>query len=669
MTRPLPHRLRRWLRWPVWPWLRGADLRRGDDGPFLRAIALRASVWARLSDNGLADGVRPLRQSLEARQSLEGRQVHQSASQSRLADDSQVADLFAAVGEALWRQCGLRFYEVQMLAGRALVGRAIAEMRTGEGKTFTTLLPAAWLALAGGGVHVMTVNAYLAERDHALLAPVLARLGLTAGLLRAQATPSEKRAAYACDVTFGPGYEYGFDYLRDQTSHQEAHGRSLGDSLRQRRRGHATIPGQFPSTEGRLQRGHAAAIVDEADSVMIDEATTPLILAAANAGPAPNAATFRAALAVATQLVLSRDFVVDKAAGFAALTSEGERRLATLGPPANARLERPWTRYIEQALAAEHLFRRDVHYVVVDAELRIVDGGTGRIFTDRTWQDGLHQALQAKEDIPITAETRSLARITRQRYLGLYGHLCGMTGTAREAEDELAAIYKLETAVIPTHRPPLGKIQPARVFHSQESKEQAIVEDTVRLHQTGRPVLVGAATIEASERLAAQLARSGLAVRLLNGRQDEEEAAVIAQAGRAGAITVATNMAGRGTDIKLDPAALQAGGLHVIVAELQESARVDRQLIGRAARQGDPGSAQRFLAATDSLLVRHDRTLAREIAKIPVNSHGEWTGTAARRFIHRLDALQRKIDGARRRQREELFRQDDWREEILRDLA
>ncbi len=664
MTRPFPHRLRRLLRWPVWPWSRGVGAHGVQDGRFLREVRQRAAAWRHHSDAALVDGIGMLRSSNRDRQS---------------SDRSLIAELFAAVDEALWRHHGLRFYDVQLLAGLALARRAIAEMRTGEGKTFTTLLPAAWLALAGGGVHVMTVNAYLAERDHGLLAPVLARLGLKAGLLRSQAKPAEKRAAYACDITFGPGYEFGFDYLRDQTSALPRQSQSLGDALRQRRRGHAATLGQADACTGRLQRGHAAAIIDEADSVMIDEATTPLILAAASDGPAANAATYRAAFTVAEQLVNGQDYVVDMAAGFAALTAAGERRLAALGPPANAGLERPWVRYVEQALAARHLFSRDVHYVVVDAELRIVDSGTGRIFTDRTWRDGLHQALQAKEGIPITTEAHSLARITRQRYLGLYRHLCGMTGTAREAEDELSAIYDLETRVVPPHRPPRGQLWPTRVFASRDAKELAIADDTVRLHLLGRPVLLGSATIEASERLAEMLCRRGLEFRLLNGRQDEEEAAVIAMAGRAGAITVATNMAGRGTDIKLEPAAREAGGLHVIAAELQESARVDRQLIGRAARQGDPGSAQRFLAATDMLLVRHDPVLAREIAaipnpsipnpSIPIHRHEEWAGAALRRFVQRLDSLQRKMEAARRQQREELYKQDDWREEILRDLA
>ena len=613
--------------------------------------------------------------------SLEMRSTRTSSaggSSARPADDAALAELFAAVDEAFFRQSGLRFYDVQFLAGRALSRRAIAEMRTGEGKTYTTLLPAAWWSLDGGGVHVMTVNAYLAERDHGLLAPVLGRLGFSTGLLRSGGPPAEKRAAYAADITFGPGYEFGFDYLRDQTAVGHARGQGLGDTLRQRRQNHAALLGGIESRGDKLQRGHAAAIVDEADSVMIDEATTPLILAAASDGPAANAATYIAARAVADQLESGRDYVVDLAAGFAALTAAGERRLASLGPPARAGLERPWARYVEQALAARHLFRRDVHYVAMKGELRIVDSGTGRIFTDRTWRDGLHQALQAKEGLEITAEARSLARITRQRYLGLYRHLCGMTGTAREAEDELAAIYDLDTAVIPTHRPSRGQLWPTRVFASRESKEQAIANETERLHRLGRPVLVGAATIEASERLASLLSRRGLACQLLNGRQDAEEAAVVAEAGRVGAITVATNMAGRGTDIKLDPAAVQAGGLHVIVAELQESSRVDRQLIGRAARQGDPGSAQRFLAASDSLLVRHDPALANAIADCRANAEaeplsdgqgGEWSGLALRRFVQRLDTLQRKMESARRQQRQDLFQQDDWREEILRDLA
>lgn len=571
------------------------------------------------------------------------------------------ADMFALACEALRRELNVTLYDVQLLGGIALTRGAVAEMLTGEGKTFTTLLPAACQALAGQGVHVMTVNDYLARRDFELLAPVLRRLGFTVGMVGAESPPDAKRAAYACDITFGPGYEFGFDYLRDQVAALMQPPPRLGESLRARRRG------TLPSAPRPMQRGQAAAIVDEADSVMIDEATTPLVLAAGGDEPAANADVYRAALRASGQLEAGLHFQVDEAAATLHLTRAGAEFLSDRPDQIPRRgLDRPWPVYVEQALRAERLFRRDVHYVVVDATVRLVDQYTGRIFTDRSWRDGLQQAVQAKEGVSITTETKSLARITRQRYFRRYKFLCGMTGTAQGAERELRDVYGLDVVVIPPHRPCRRTNLPIRICANLAAKEEAIIAEVERLHRLRRPVLIGTAAIEASERLARRLDERGIPYCLLNGKQDAAEAEIVARAGQLGAVTVATNMAGRGTDITLGPGVVELGGLHVIAGEPQESTRVDRQLVGRTARQGDPGSCQLFASADDPLFSRHAPGLASRIRRQAGEGRELPGGGGLGRLI---PVVQHRVDRILARRRREMFAHDDWLETVLRELS
>ncbi len=566
---------------------------------------------------------------------------------------------FALVREAFRRLLGIQLYDVQLLAGLALVRPAVAEMQTGEGKTFAAVLPAFVHALAGRGVHVMTVNAYLAERDFEQLEPVYRTLGLSAGLVRSDATPADKRAAYACDVTYGPGYEFGFDYLRDQSQLLARRHEPLGDEFRRQLRGEA------PPDHG-VQRGHAVAIVDEIDSVLLDEATTPLVLARGSQSPASaeNAAVYKAALVAARRLTAGVDFV-DTGLPKAHLTRHGIAILQSQTDDIPRQgLQRPWRDYVEAALQADLRFRRDVEYIVRDDQILLVDQHTGRIFADRSWQDGLHQAVQAKEGITITCEQEVVARITRQRFFRRYDILCGMTGTAATSGRELKAVFGLPVESIATHRRCQRREVPARHFADRASKRAAIAEDVAARHRRGQPVLVGTQTIEESEMMSTLLVLRNVPHLVLNGKQDQEEATIVGRAGLRGAVTIATNMAGRGTDIPLGPGVPALGGLHVIVCEPHESARVDRQLIGRAARQGDPGSYQRFASAEDPTIVLFAPRLVEPMRRTADNQ-GECSGE----LQSEIQRVQRQVERLRFQQRQQMYAHDDWLENMLRDFA
>jgi preprotein translocase subunit SecA len=576
-----------------------------------------------------------------------------------VTDETVLVPAFALVVEAARRTLGITLYDVQLLGGLALAGRSIAEMQTGEGKTFVAMLPASLYALSGEGVHVMTVNSYLASRDFELLAPVYRMLGLSVGLVDSKIDVNAKQAAYACDITYGPGYEFGFDYLRDQVAIITHRRPRLGEAYRIRQRGGTIVGPQL------MQRGHAIAIVDEADSVFLDEATTPLLLSAGGDRPAANAQVYQAAAHAAEKLDGEEHYFVDHAASTLRLTQAGMElcKSESASIPSSG-LDRAWPGYVEQALRAEQLFHRDVHYIVDADSIQLVDQNTGRIFEDRTWRDGLQQAVQAKEGVTITTETNSIARITRQRYFGLYKQLCGMTGTASGSQRELRSVYGLNVVVIPPNKPCRRQIQRMRLFVDRTSKEEAIIEEIARIHLTGQPILVGTESIELSERLARLLDDRKITFQLLNGKQDAEEAEIIAQAGHLGSVTIATNMAGRGTDIKLRSGVSELGGLHVIAASSQESTRVDRQLVGRAARQGDPGSCQTFASAEDELFKRHTPTLAHRIAR-----QADKSGKEQGDLITEIASLQRRIERQKAKLRQQMFAHDDWLEGVLEKLA
>ena len=512
----------------------------------------------------------------------------------------EMARSFALAREAARRHLGMRHFPVQLLGGAAMMGGALAEMETGEGKTLTALLPAITAALMGRSVHIITVNDYFARRDAEQLAPVYNALGLTVGLVQHGQLPQERQHAYASDVTYCTNKELVFDYLRDRLAlgHRRARARlSIDDMFKSR------PAGQHQSL---LLRGLHFAIVDEADSVLIDEARVPLILSGTQEGPENTDGLYETALDIARHLVPGEEFHLRANEKSVRLTARGEGRIAQLaaGLPGLWAIRRAREELAQHALAALHLYRRDVQYIVADGKVQIVDEYTGRVMPDRSWESGIHQLIEAKEHCCITERRTTLAQITYQRFFRRYMHLCGMTGTAIEPAGELYGIYGLRVVRIPTNRPLRRTNAGTRVFPTAELKWNAVVESVHDIVRKGRAVLVGTRSVEASEHISRLLSRAGLEPVVLNARQDRAEAEIVARAGQPGRITVATNMAGRGTDIKLHPAVRRQGGLHVVLTEYHESRRIDRQLFGRAGRQGDPGSYETIVALDDELFQR-----------------------------------------------------------------
>lgn len=569
-----------------------------------------------------------------------------------------VAGVSLAV-EALRRSLSVALYDVQLTAVLHLAMGRITQMQTGEGKTFAAIATAAHLALAGRGVHVMTPNSYLAERDCETAAQVLSHLGLSVGLTPEQGETLVKRKAYDCDVTYGTGHEFGFDYLRDQLTLRQEAAAALGTRLLQ------DLFADGPGQRTTMQRGLAHAIVDEADSVLIDDAGSPLVLSMATPGEAPDLRAHATAMALAEVLIEDEQYTLDVTTGAVQLTPDGMNRCYNddVEVPADVLL-RPWTAYVEQALRAKFIFRRNVHFVVVEDEVRIVDETTGRIFEDRSWQDGLHQAIEMREGLTVTPEKESLAKITRQRFFRLYQNLCGMTGTAIGCESEFAHVYRSEVVEIPLRVPSQRTILPTRFFASLAHKHKAVVAEIQQRHAERQPILVGTQSITDSEAIAALLDTVGLPYEMLNGLQTAEEAEIIAQAGQRSAITISTNLAGRGTDISVPVDVLKTGGLHVIVAECQLSGRMDRQLIGRCARQGNPGSAQAFVSAEDPLLKRFGHWLSNAIQR-----ESDSSGEADADFTKPLTRLQRAAEKQQFLGRAELLRQDISRDTLFGNVA
>jgi preprotein translocase subunit SecA len=542
------------------------DLREYDEA--LAAIDRRGDEIAVLSDQQIEARARELRE-----------QALSAASPAAVAND-----FFALAREASDRALGLRPFDVQIVAALALHRGAIVEMQTGEGKTLAAVMPAALNALTGRGVHVLTFNDYLARRDAEWMGPVYARLGLTVGFVQHGMAPAERRRAYLADVTYVTAKEAGFDHLRDL----------LVADLRDL-----------------VHRPFHFALVDEADSILIDEARAPLVIAGSIDGPGPS---HRRVAELVASFAAGADFDVDEYGRDVELTDAGiERAERALGCGS---LHEP-TNYgilteLNCALHARALLRRDVDYLVRDGRIGIIDELTGRVVADRHWPDGLQAALEAKEGLSPQGEGRILGSMTLQHFLRGYPRLCGMTGTARDAAPELLELYGLGVVVLPTHRPMIRIDRPDVLFTHRAAKERALVEEIRRVHATGQPVLVGTLTVEESERLAERLTGEGIRCRVLNARNDAAEARVIANAGRHRAVTISTNMAGRGTDIRLggeDEAerdrVTALGGLCVIGTNRHESRRIDLQLRGRAGRQGDPGESRFFVSLEDDLMVRY----------------------------------------------------------------
>jgi len=488
--------------------------------------------------------------------------------------DSLLPEAFACVREAGKRTIGLRHYDVQMIGGYVLHKGRIAEMKTGEGKTLVATLPLYLNALEGKGAHLVTVNDYLAKRDAEWMRPVYEALGMTVGVIVHGLNDSQRREAYSADITYGTNNEFGFDYLRDNM-------KVTPDSM--------------------VQRDLHFAIVDEVDSILVDEARTPLIIS----GPTSET-TDKYKLVNGIIPFLKKDvhFTVDEKARQVLLTDEGVEavqsrlRIENLYDPRFIEL----VHHVDQALKAHVLFKRDTDYVVKDGEVIIVDEFTGRLMPGRRYSDGLHQALEAKEGVEVANENQTLASITFQNYFRMFNKIGGMTGTADTEAEEFHSIYKLEVTVIPTNRPMIRDDQGDVVYKTEKAKFRAIVKDIKEAHGKGQPVLVGTTSIEKSERLSDLLKREGIQHVVLNAKQHEREANIVATAGQRGSVTIATNMAGRGTDIVLGEGVREIGGLYILGTERHESRRIDNQLRGRAGRQGDPGRSRFYLSLEDDLL-------------------------------------------------------------------
>lgn len=502
--------------------------------------------------------------------------------QAGQTNDQTYPMAFALVREATRRTFGFEHFPVQLYGGYQLMHRSIVEMDTGEGKTLTALLPLYLHSLMGRGVFLSTANDYLAQRDAQEMRPILERLGRTIGVIQSCMTDDDRRSNYRCDITYGTASEFGFDILRD----------------RMKRRS-----GQEQLCVGRSRL--YAMIVDEADSLLIDEASTPLVVASSPPAMEPSIEqAFRWAAAHAKAGRESLHFDYAKGQDKITLTKEG--RLWVQQVSARSDLNQlsllDCYEYMERAIKVLRNFHRDQHYVVSADHIRLVDEHTGRFAVGREWHDGIQQAIQAKEGVPLSMPSGPLGRMTLQTFFVSFEHLSGMSGTIRHSAYEFRKVYQLCYVNIPPHRKNLRQRWPQLVFNSEQEKFRAIAAEAVAQIQVGRSVLIGTRSIAASERLSRQLRDLGVQHQILNATQSEHEATIISQAGQAGRVTIATNMAGRGTDIKVSAAVRAAGGMHVIVSELHDSPRIDRQLIGRTARQGDPGSYRIFASDEDEIL-------------------------------------------------------------------
>lgn len=489
--------------------------------------------------------------------------------------DDILVEAFATVREASWRVLQMKHYREQLIGGIVLHQGRIAEMKTGEGKTLVATLPAYLNALSGNGVHIITVNDYLAKRDMEWMGQIYNFLGLTTGVIVHELTNDQRREAYGSDITYGTNNEFGFDYLRDN---------------------------MVIYKEERVQRQLNFCIVDEVDSILIDEARTPLIIS--GAGEKSTEFYKVADYFVKTLREEEEDYTIDEEANAVMLTDAGvekaERafKLDNYADADNMALQH----YVTQALKANYSMRRDKDYMVKDGEVIIVDEFTGRLMEGRRYSDGLHQAIEAKEGVKIARESKTLATITFQNYFRMYNKLSGMTGTALTEENEFREIYGLDVIVVPTHRPVQRVDNADLVFKNEKGKFNAIVEDIIETHKTGQPILVGTVSIEKSEELSKILKKRGIPHQVLNAKYHEQEAEIISHAGELGMVTIATNMAGRGTDIKLGEGVVEVGGLKIIGTARHESRRIDNQLRGRSGRQGDPGSSTFYISLDDDLM-------------------------------------------------------------------
>lgn len=638
------------------PTLKGLDMVAGAIGTRLRAARITGTFLRReaeridalgaevrsMSDGVLAGRVESLRETFRR-----GRQ-----------DDLAIRHALSVTREIARRETGEEAYVVQLMGALALYHGRVVEMVTGEGKTLTGSLVAPVLAWRHRHLHIFTVNDYLAARDAKSRERIYAKCLCPVGAIVHEMEPAERFGVYARPIVYGTPKQITADWLRDQIRLGPISSAWAGRTL---------LGMNAQENAGPMIPGLRAALVDEADAVLIDEGVVPLIIARSRRED-DMAQVYRDACALARKLDEGPDYTIDHLRKKAELKSRGRHRLSGFMadlPGAVWRAERRAEELVRQALVASHCYIRGKQYEIVEGRVVIVDEYTGRFLADRSWEHGLHQAVEAKEGLEVTADRETLARMSFQRFFRSYPFLAGMTGTAADATGEIERVYQRPVAVIPTNRPIARSAMPLRAFRTARAKWEAIAQSIEEIHRAGRPVLVGTRSIAASEYLAGLLAERGIRHRVLNANFDKEEADLITGAGVGGvnaAVTVATNMAGRGTDIKLDDQARAAGGLHVILSEMHGALRIDRQFIGRAGRQGDPGSSQIFVALEDELIRLHAPGIAR-VLRSAVGGGDELDVTEAARRAFRV--AQARSEARDRRNRAAVLRQDDWIDRFL----
>lgn len=600
---------------------------------FVTAVNVNASRMAGFHDLEMRQEVKALRRSLYA-QGLE---------------DALVARAFAIVRLTAERRVRLRPYDVQLYAGKVILQGRIAEMETGEGKTLTATLPACTAALAGIPVHIVTVNDFLVMRDAKWMGPIYKALGLSVGTITEGLSFEERRKAYSCDVTYCTNKQLVFDYLKDQIQ--------LGQNKHKLQLNLEGIYKTNPRNSRLMLRGLCFAIVDEADSVLIDEARTPLIISNKSTNTQEETA-YRQAIDIAQTLSQPRDFVVRAREKRILLSDFGRSQVKKFARPLGGiwRGETAREDLIHQALSALNLFELDKHYLIRDGKVQIIDEYTGRVMQDRSWERGFHQMIETKENLVLTSSHETLARISYQRFFRRYLCLAGMTGTAQEVTGELWSVYRVSVQRIPTNKTLRRSSEKDQLFQTAEQRWQAVVRRVKDLHKQGRPVLVGTRSVAASEHLSRLLSSASLQHKVLNASQNQEEAQIIEQAGKPGNITVATNMAGRGTDIRLAKGISELGGLHVLATERHEAGRIDRQLFGRCGRQGDAGSHQVILSLEDELLTDCYGDYLQRVARKLFSSNKplpQWLAVIA------IGWAQRSAERHHRQSRSDLLRLDE----------
>lgn len=570
--------------------------------------------------------------------------------------DEDLLRAFALVREVAWRQLGERPYLVQVAGAMAIEAGCIAEMATGEGKTLTATMPATISGWRGRGCHVVTFSEYLASRDAEWMEKVYSFCGLGVSHITHDMAPDDRRHAYRADITYGTNKEITADFLRDRLAMGRLEG--LSSALLAK-----IVDGSGSGTDRVVMRGLHRAIVDEADSILIDGAVVPLIIS----GEAPNPEqiiAYEQAADLAGELAERSDYRTNHRHRDVELTTAGKQRLGDLAESMGGvwRGARRREELVTQALMAREFYTCGKQYAVQDGDIVIVDEFTGRLMPDHEWRDGVHQAVEAKEGLEVNPPKATYARVSFQRFFRLYRRLSGMTGTAAEATNEFWQIYHLPVAIIPTNRPCIRKHYRDNVYSTESAKWDAIIGEIIRVNETTRPILVGTRSVRASEHLSELLSARGLEHQLLNAVRHAEEAQIVAAAGQPGRITVATNMAGRGTDIKLGRGVAELGGLHVIATERHEAERIDRQLFGRSGRQGDPGSCQAFVSLTDELVRRHAPHSAGWVARRYGKSEAAITSPLGHLVF---TYAQRRAERLALKQRKGVLRTDDWLDEYL----